>query len=108
MASFTKYQFALAATTLTTVFTCPHGKTVPVTLYLCNRDAAATTFRISIAIANAADATEQYIYYDARLPANDALKESFTMNEDDVLRVYTAGALVSCSVFTDLESTLAP
>lgn len=100
MPSIVKAQFALAATTLTAVYTAAAGRQVPVTIYICNRGAL-TTFRLSIAIANEVNANKQYLYYDSNLPANNTLKESFVLTENDVIRVYAASANVSVTVMAD-------
>jgi hypothetical protein len=104
-ASLIKAQFDLGVV-LTDVYTCPARKTETITLYLCNR-AGATTFRVAIGIDGEADNPKQYIYYDSVLPANDSLKETFTLNEGDVLRVKAGVAQISASVFLDQSYKLA-
>lgn len=105
MSRLVKSQFALAAATLTDVFTCPTGRTTAVMLYLCNRGAA-TTLRISVGLVGAADALKQYIYYDLPFPINNSLKERFPLNEGDVLRVQVGSANVSVNVWPEESQEL--
>ena len=65
-------QANLAATTLTDIYTVPAStSTVVSSICFCNTGGTQTTFRLSFAIAGAADAIKQYIYYDLTIPAND-------------------------------------
>ena len=68
---------------------------------LCNRGGTATTFRLSVAAAGAADATKQYLYYDVSLPANDTFTATvgITLATTDVLRAYAGSANVSVNAF---------
>lgn len=100
MPSLVKAQFTLSATTLTDVYTAALGRQVPVTIYICNRGAA-TTFRLSIAVAGEANGNKQYLYYDSVLPINNTLKESFVLTENDVIRVFAGSANVSVTVMAD-------
>lgn len=94
-------QAALAATTLTDVYTVPGATTAVVsTVTVCNRSTA-TTYRIAVSIAGAADATKQYVCYDVPLAANEtqALTLGITLAATDVLRGYAGAATVSVNVF---------
>jgi hypothetical protein len=94
-------QAALAATTLTDVYTVPGATSTTIsTISICNRSTA-TTFRISVAIAGAANTNAQYTHYDVPLPANDTLliTAGYTLATTDVLRVYAGSANVSVNVF---------
>ena len=95
-------QSAPSATTLTDVYTCGSsgGATVS-SVYLANRSATATTFRVSVAIAGAGNTNAQYLYYDIPIPGNDTFVATVgvTMANTDVLRVYVAAATVSVNVF---------
>ena len=91
-----------SATTLTDVYTVPALTTATVsTLIVANQSATATSFRVSVAIAGAADDPEQYVYYDIAIPGNDtfAATMGITMGATDVLRVYNTLATCSFSVF---------
>ena len=100
-------QIDITPNSLTDLHTCAAGRTEDITVYICNRGAA-TTFRLSLAMAGAADDLKQYIYYGSALPANDSLKETFTINQNDVIRAWVAvAATVSASVLVNDSKTLA-
>jgi hypothetical protein len=61
-----------SATTLTDVYTCPAGKRAVLRVIATNQGASGT-YRVSMAINGAVDATEQYIAYDATLGANESV-----------------------------------
>ncbi len=64
-------QSAPLATTLTTLYTVPAAtSTVVSTITVANRSEAATTFRLSHAVAGAANADAQYFVYDAAISGN--------------------------------------
>ncbi len=93
-------QEALAATTLTDVYTVPSAtKAVVSTIVVCNRGTA-TTFRVSLAKAGASDTTKQYLYYDQALPANATFTATvgIGLETTDVVRAYAASANVSVNV----------
>lgn len=87
-----------SATTLTDSYTVPAAtSTVVSSIIVANRSVTATTFRISIAVAGAADNSKQYIYYDVQAPGNDTFVSTIglTLATTDVVRVYTT--LATCS-----------
>ena len=91
-----------AATTLTAVYTVPASTTAVLsTITVCNRSATATTFRLSHALAGAADALDQYFAYDAPLAGNSTA--TFTlgiaMASTDILRAYVGAATVTVLVW---------
>jgi hypothetical protein len=91
-----------SATTLTDLYTVPAATSTTVsTITVCNQSSTATSFRISIAPAGAADATSQYIYYDVAIAGNDtfACTVGFTLATTDKIRVYNTLATLSFSVF---------
>lgn len=95
-------QAALAATTLTDLYTVPGATaTVVSSVTVTNRSATPTTFRLAVAVAGAVDATKQYVAYDVALGANET--KSFTLGmtlaATDVVRGYAAAATVSMNVF---------
>jgi hypothetical protein len=95
-------QAALAATTLTDVYTVPAAtQAVVSSVMICNRANAARTFRVAVAIAGAADATKQYLYYDTSLAANDSLAAviGITLAATDVVRAYASAADLSINIF---------
>ncbi len=90
------------AATLTDIYTVPAAtSTVISTIVVCNRSAAATSFRISIQVANAADDNKQYLYYDTIIPGNDTfvITLGITLATTDVIAVYATLATLSFNVF---------
>jgi hypothetical protein len=95
-------QLAPAATTLGTLYAVPAATSTTVSsIGVCNRDATATTFRISIAPAGAADGTTQYLYYDVSLPGNDTFVATIgaTLGTTDQVRCYAGHGSVTFSAF---------
>ena len=87
-----------SATTLTTLYTVPVKYQAKGRVHVCNRSATATTFRISIGLAGAADDNKQYLAYDAVIAGNeDAQTVEFVADEKDVIRVYATLATLSFS-----------
>ena len=100
-------QSAPASVTLTDAYTVPGATTAVVSSFTaCNQTAAATTFRISVAIAGAADTPAQYLFYDLPLPANDTYKDvlGITLGAADVVRVYSGNGSVSFNLFGAQET----
>lgn len=92
-----------SATTATTLYTVPSGKTAVIsTLVIANLSTAAT-YRIAIRIAGSALSNEEYIAYDVALSANDstALTLGITLAATDVVTVYASTANVAFSAFGD-------
>ena len=97
------------ATTLTDAYTVPATtETVVSSLVVCNRSGSATTFRVSIAPGGAANSNEQYIYYDAPIPANETFAGTLgvTLATTDVVRVYAGAATLSFNFFGAEASTV--
>jgi hypothetical protein len=95
-------QSAPAATTLTDILTIAAAtECVISSVVVCNRDASATTFRVSVAPNGAADANEQYLYYDVPIPANDTFIATvgITLDATDVIRVYAGNTRLSFNLF---------
>ncbi len=71
------------------------------TITICNQSAVATSFRISVAIAGAADTPAQYIAYDAPIDGNDTvvLTLGISMATTDLIRVYNTLATCSFNAF---------
>lgn len=91
-----------SAATLTDAYTVPALTQVVVsTITVANRSATPTAFRISIAIAGAADANQQYIAYDVAIAANQV--QTFTLGitlaTTDKIRVYATLATLSFNIF---------
>jgi hypothetical protein len=95
-------QSAPVATTLTDLYTVPASTSTTVsTLVVANRSATATTFRISIAVANAANDDRQYIFYDQLIDGGSSFTATMgvTLAATDRIRVYATLATLSFSAF---------
>jgi hypothetical protein len=91
-----------AATTLTTLYTVPTATSATASsIAICNEAAVAGTFRVSIAVAGAADNVKQYLYYDQALYANDTFIATIgiTLGAGDVVRAYASSATMAFSLF---------
>jgi hypothetical protein len=91
-----------AATTLSTLYTVPDlVQTTTSSLVVCNTSSGNTDFRVSIAVAGAADNIKQYIYYDQAISAKHSVVSimGLTLNEGDVVRVYSGNGNISFSLF---------
>lgn len=88
-----------AVTTLTDAYTVPTGKQAVVNVIVANRANAATTFRISLAIAGAVDNLKQYIAYDEAINANAVVEfKGISLAALDVVRVYATLATLSFNI----------
>jgi hypothetical protein len=97
-------QSAPGATTLTTLYTVPSGKsTVASTLVVCNRSASTVSYRIAVRPAGASISNEHYIAYGTGLAAGgaDFLSIGMTLTATDVVSVYGSTADLSFSLFGD-------
>jgi hypothetical protein len=96
-------QSAPAATTLTTLYAVPGCTCTAIhTLIICNRSAAATTFRIACAPKGTADAVAHYLYYDCAIAANATVllnELGLKLTETDQLRIYAGANTLSFSAF---------
>jgi hypothetical protein len=96
-------QAAPAATTPTLLYG-PVGtglSTVMSTIAVCNRGAAALTYRISLRQGGEADATKQYLVYDASLAANSTATYTLgvTLGAADSVFVYASSANATFQAF---------
>ena len=66
-----------------------------------NRTGSAITFRLSVHVGGATANDKQYLYYDKSVAANDSLAIviGITLNQTDVLKVYTSAVDMSFNVF---------
>lgn len=90
------------ATALTAIYTVPAAtQAVVSSITVCNESAAAATFRVSVAVAGAADNAKQYLYYDLSLPGNDTFIATIglALGATDVVRAYASTANLSFQVF---------
>ena len=91
-----------AAATLTDAYTVPAATSAVVsTVVVCNQSAVSTTYRLSVAVAGAADTSKQYVAYDVAIAGNEtiAFTLGLTLAATDVLRVYALLATLSFNVF---------
>ncbi len=90
------------AVTLTDAYTVPAlTSTVVSSITIVNRSSVATSFRISVAVAGAADDDKQYIYYDLPISGNDTFIATIgpTLGPADVVRVRATLATLSFNIF---------
>jgi hypothetical protein len=75
--------------------------TVVSTIAVCNRGATAITYRISLRQAGEADATKQYLVYDATLAANSTATYTLglTLAATDSVFVYASSANATFQAF---------
>lgn len=81
---------------LTPIYIVPFGKRAIVsTLSVCNQSSSNSSFRISIAVAGAADASAQYVYYDELIRAkhNFSSTQGWTLGAGDIVKALGNGAL---------------
>ena len=91
------------AATLTDIYTVPASTKFEGRVIVANRSAIATSFRISIAIAGAANDDKQYIAYDVAIIANDVYESPrIAVAATDVVRVFATLATLSFTL-TGLE-----
>lgn len=91
-----------SATTLTALYTVPGATAATVSsISVCNRSATPTTFRVAVAIAGAADANQQYLYFDLSIPGNETFVATvgLTLAATDVVRVYAGAATLTFQAF---------
>jgi hypothetical protein len=91
-----------AATTATTLYTCPSStETIFSTLNIANLAASAATFRVAIRPDGASLAAQHYLAYDVSIGANNstALTLGGTMNAGDVVTVYASNTNLAFTLF---------
>ena len=91
-----------AATTTTVLYTVPDmTQTTISSIVAANRTGSAITFRLSVHVAGAGANDKQFLYYDKSVAANDSLAIviGITLNQTDVLKVYTSAVDMSFNVF---------
>lgn len=87
---------------LTDAYTVPGGTSSVVSSFVvCNQSLVDDEFRISVAIAGAADTPKQYLFYDFPLPAKDSYKDvlGITLAAAAVIRVYSKLGNLSFNFF---------
>ena len=90
---------SLAATTNTTVYAVPTGKTSTVTVNFCNTTSAAATVRLALALADTPVAGE-WIEYDCSLPANGVLERGgIVLGEGQRIVAYASATGININVW---------
>lgn len=95
-------QVTPAAVTSTDLYTVPAStQAIVSTIVVCNANAAAITYRLSVAIAGAAIANAQYLAFDQTLGANATTTWTIgaTLAATDKIRCYGSTTLVVFNVF---------
>lgn len=91
-----------SATTLTDLYTVPGATSAVIsTITVAETNAVATTYRVSVAVAGAANNAKQYLVYDGAISANGVvtLTLGISLAATDVVRVYAGTANVSFNAF---------
>lgn len=97
-------QAPASANYTTALYTVPSGKSaVCSTIVVTNRSASADTFRIRVAVANAADSTRQYLAFDTPILPNSIVPLTLGVSLAATDVVYAGSAAGNCSfqVFGD-------
>lgn len=94
------FQAYPAAGTLTDAYTAPDQAAVS-SVAVCNQGSDKATFRISVAVAGAADEAKQYVYHDADVLGHDTFVATIgvTLAATDVVRVMSSSGFVSFNGF---------
>jgi glucose-6-phosphate dehydrogenase assembly protein OpcA len=95
-------QSAPSATTATTAYTVPSGRSAVVsTIVVCNRSSTQANYRIALRPAGATLADQHYVAYDVAVGGNDSTTVSIgiTLATTDVVTIYASAATLSFSVF---------
>ena len=90
------------AQSLTAAYTVPAATSATLSsIVVCNSGVFPDRFRISVAVAGAADAIKQYLYYDVDVPAFESfvLTLGITLAATDAVRVYAGGSYLSFNIF---------
>lgn len=91
-----------AAGVLTDLYAVPGATSASCSsLFVCNQTNGTIKFRVSAALAGAADASSQYLYYDVSLSKNSSVAAvvGLALATTDVVRVQTDTLGVSFSLF---------
>lgn len=96
------------STTQADLYTVPSATSaISSQLVVCNQTANAASFRVSVAIAGAADASAQYLFYDVTVDPNDTLffDMGITLAATDKVRVKTNTASALSFILFGTEVT---
>lgn len=90
------------ATTLTDSYTVPALTQATVSsIVVCNQNSSGSSFRVSVAVSGAADANEQYLYYNVSITGSNTFTAviGVTLGPGDIVRVYSDSGNLSFSIF---------
>ena len=91
---------SLSATTYTTLYQVPLGKTTVCTVSLCNTTSAAVTVRIALAAASGTPAGGEFIEYDVSLPANGVLERGgIVLDAEKYITVYASASGINANAW---------
>jgi len=91
-------QVSPSATTLTALYVVPQKYQARGRVFVANRSAVATSYRISVQLAGVADDVKQYLAYDTAIAGNvNAATEEFALDQADEVNVYATLATLSFS-----------
>jgi hypothetical protein len=94
-------QWAGGATTVVTAYNCPAStEAIISSLVICNRSTATTCCAWVVTAADT-NATDQFLYYDLAIPANDTFVATLgmTLSANDQLRCEGTSANLTFTVF---------
>lgn len=94
----------LAATTLTTLYTCPATTFTVASVNICNRTAAPVTVRVAVASV-ATPTNAEYIEYDTTIAANQVLERTGIVMDAGKLIVVRSSATGVSAVAYGIETT---
>jgi len=94
----------LAATTLTTLYTCPATTFTVASVNICNRTAAPITVRLAVA-SLATPTNAEYIEYDTTIAANQVLERTGIVIDAGKLIVVRSSATGVSAVAYGIETT---
>lgn len=96
-------QLSPAVNTLSALYSVPAATSASASsIMVCNQNSSIdAVFRISVAVAGAADDPKQYLYYDVPVGANDTFTATIgmTLSAGDVVRVQTSVTGISFNLF---------
>lgn len=90
-----------AATTPTSVYEVPAATTAIINeITICNRDSSDHTIRIALCDDEGSIGDEEYIVYDATIPANDSIgiERSYTLQAGKIVAAYVDAQELSITV----------
>jgi hypothetical protein len=95
----------LAATTNTTLYTCPPGFFAVASVTICNRNATAVTVRLALTTSSTVT-DNAYLEYNVTVPANSVLERTgLVLAAGQLIVVYSSSTLVDAVAYGIETST---